>query len=136
MKTLIITLGILLPSIMFSQMGQIWPCDTRQEFDVDADFNITQYYEEQVVCQFFMFIGNNEFIHVTDDITSLYKITARDETIAHQPIYTVTSEAGNDYIYMFDTEASEVYIYSTKGYGISFQCLDPYSTYVFPDIEK
>lgn len=136
MKTLLILMGFVIPSITLAQMGDIWPVDSRQDFEVDADFQVTNEYEEQIVCQFFMFINNNEFIHVTDNMTSLYKITDRDLSVPDQPIYTVISEAGNTYLYLFDKAKKEVIAYSTKGYAISFLCLTPYSTYVFPDIDK
>ncbi len=135
MKTLVILMGFILPSFAFAQMGQIWPVDSRQEFDVDADFNITEEYEKKVVCQFFMFISDNEFIHVTDNITSLYKITERDLSVPNQPVYSVTSEAGNTYLYLFNKEKAEVLVYSTKGYAISYLCLSPYDTAIFPDME-
>lgn len=136
MKTLLIVLGFLLPSISLAQMGDIWPVDSRQDFEVDENFQITNEYESKSVCQFFMFIDNNEFIHVTDDITSLYKITDRDLSVPDQPIYTVISEAGNTYLYLFDRQNNEVIAYSTKGYAVSFLCLAPYNTYVFTDIDK
>ena len=135
MKTLLILIGFVLPSFVLAQMGQVWPVDSRQDFDVDDDFNITNEYEKKTVCQFFMFINDNEFIHVTDDITSLYKITDRDESVPGEPVYTVVSEAGNTYLYLFNETKAEVLAYSTKGYAISFLCLSPYNTYVFPDID-
>ncbi|CAG5076310.1 hypothetical protein [Parvicella tangerina] len=137
MKALItILLGVVITLTSYSQMGEIWPVDSRQDFDVDAEFNITNEYEKKVVCQFFMFINDNEFIHVTDNVTSLYKITARDLSVPGEPVYTVISEAGNTYMYLFNKEKKEILAYSTKGFAISFLCLTPYNTYVFPDIDE
>lgn len=121
---------------LHSQMGDVWSIESKQEFNVDEDFTITEEYEEKIVCQFFMFVNNNEFIHVTDGITSLYKILTRDEENPLQPIYSVISEAENSYTYVFDQEKNEVIAYSTKGYAILFKCVDRHSTTVFENMNR
>ncbi len=136
MKALLSILLFISVSVSFAQMGDIWPVTNRQEFEVNDDFEITKTYDQTSVCQFFMFLNNNEFIHVTDDITSLYKIIKREYSKENEPIYTVVSEAGNTYMYLFKKEAKQVFIYSTKGYAISFACITPYTTEVFKNLNK
>lgn len=131
-------LFVLLTTISFSgfaQMGEVWPTLTRQEFDIDDEFNITKEYESKSYCSFFMFIDNNEFFHTTDGITSLYKILKRDEQPTKHT-YTVASEVGNIYTYVFDKTNKEVLILSSKGYGIYFKCLPYYETKVFENVDK
>lgn len=120
----------------FSQMGDIWSVTSRQDYDVNENIEIIKTYEKQSVCQFFMFIDNNEFIHVTDNITSLYKIIKRDESKPNEPMYTVVSEAGNTYTYIFNKNTNAVYAYSTKGFMIEWLTFAPYKTEVFGNINR
>lgn len=136
MKKILLFLFLIAAQLGWSQMGDVWPVDKRQDFDVDEEFQVTNTYEEQVVCQFFMFIDNNEFIHVTDNMTSLYKIISRDESTPDEPMYTVISEAGNQYIYIFNKNSLEVTAYSTKGFAIVFTCIAPHSTKVFGNLNR
>lgn len=136
MKTLFTILLMSVVTSTFAQMGQIWPVETRQEFEVNSNYEITKTYDQTSVCQFFMFINNNEFIHVTDDITSLYKIIKREKTSDGDPMYTVVSEVGNTYTYLFRESVKQVFIYSAKGYAISFGSIKPYTTSVFSNLNK
>jgi hypothetical protein len=136
MKNLLFFLILLVSSLSWSQMGDVWPVDKRQDFDVDEEFQVINTYDEVVVCQFFMFINNNEFIHVTDNMTSLYKIISRDESVPDEPLYTVISEAGNQYTYIFNKTTQEVIAYSTKGFSIVFTCIAPHNTKVFANLNR
>lgn len=135
-KHLLFIFPIFFSSFSFSQIGQVWPIDERQDFDMNEKYEITKTYDATFVCQFFMFINNNEFIHCTDDITSLYKIISRDESKPDEPMYTVISESGNQYIYIFNKKTNEVTAYSSKGFAIVFYSIDPYETTVFQNINR
>lgn len=136
MKNAILTLSLFFTTFSWAQMGQVWPVNTRQDFDMNEDFEVTKTYEKGDVSQYFMFIDDNKFIHVTGTITSLYKITKRDESTEKSPIYTVTSEAGNEYIYIFNSDANEVHAFSKKGFAITFSCNAHHTTKVFEDISE
>lgn len=136
MKKVLFILLLLSVTASYAQQGQIWPVYSRQDFDLDANNEITKTYDSQTVSQFFMFINNNEFIHVTDNITSLYKIIKREQSKDGDPIYTVVSEAGNTYLYLFQKGKKQVFTYSTKGFAISFMCLDSYETAVFSNLNR
>lgn len=136
MKKLFVIMSFLTATMSFAQMGQIWPVYSRQDFDLDKNNEISKTYDTKTVSQFFMFINNNEFIHVTDDITSLYKIIKREQSKDGDPIYTVVSEAGNTYLYMFQTGKKQVFVYSSTGFAISFMCLNKYETKVFENLNR
>lgn len=136
MKKLLVIMSFLTATMSFAQMGQIWPVYSRQDFDLDKDNEISKTYDAKTVSQFFMFINNNEFIHVTDGITSLYKIIKREKSKDGDPIYTVVSEAGNTYLYMFQEGKKQVFVYSSTGFAINFACLDKYETKVFENLNK
>ncbi len=136
MKKLVFLLLLLISQLGWSQMGDVWPVNQRQDFDVDEEYQVTKTYDAQSVCQFFMFINNNEFIHVTDDMTSLYKIISRDETNVAEPNYTVISEAGNQYLYIFNATSNQVTAYSSKGFAIVFTCLTAHNTEVFGNLNR
>ncbi len=118
-----------------AQKGQIWPTSTRQEFEFDAEGNISQEYEVQNYNSYYLFINNNEFIHCTATITSLYKILKREEQEEYVD-YEVISEAGNVYSFRFSINDQYVAIYSSKGYGIYLACEAPYATGVFDNLSK
>jgi hypothetical protein len=118
-----------------AQMGQVWPLATRQEFEYDKDFKITKEYESTSYCSFIMFINNNEFIHATDNITSLYKILSRT-TDGTFNTYRVASEVGNIYTFSFDATKKDIMIFSDKGYGIYYKTLAMYETKVFNNLSK
>lgn len=83
-----------------------------------------------------MFIDNNEFFHVTDNMTSLYKIISRSKGKNGNEIFKVVSEVGNIYSYSFDEENKDIIIFSQKGFGLYYQCLKPYKTKVFDNINR
>lgn len=116
--------------ISFAQKGQIWPTLTRQEFEFDAEGQITQEYEVQTYASYYLFINNNEFIHCTPTITSRYKIQSKEEGTDYID-YEVLSEVGNAYSFRFSKVDKYVAIYSTKGFGIYLSCESPYTTKVF-----
>ncbi len=136
MKKVLLIFSLFFTGISMAQMGQVWPVDKRQDFDVDQDLKITKTYDAEIVCQFFMFLNNNEFIHVTDGMTSLYKIISRDESVTDEPMYTVVSEAGNTYTYIFNKKTKQITCYSAKGFAISFICITPHETKVFSNLNK
>lgn len=138
MKTIysLIITGILFSTAAFSQSGEVWPIVSSQNFDLDENYQITKEYESKTMCSFFMFINNNEFLHATDNITSLYKIIKRTEDQTGAIVYTVASEVGNIYTYSFSKEKKDVIIFTKKGYGIYYKCLTPYNTSVFENINK
>lgn len=136
MKKALFILTFFISSFSIAQMGEIWPVDSKQEHSVDANMKITKSYDPITVCQFFMFINNNEFIHVTDNVTSLYKIIKREYSADNDPIYTVVSEAGNTYTYLFSKKNKNVAAYSTQGYIITFACLTSHETKVFQNLNR
>lgn len=83
-----------------------------------------------------MFINNNDFIHVTDGLTSLYKIIKRDLSKPNQTLYTVVSEAGNIYTYIFNSDENKVYAHSAKGFLIGWVCIKKHKTEVFENIDR
>lgn len=132
----ILTAALLLVAFAgFAQSGDVWPIYSRQEFDMDENFEITKEYEAKSVCGFFMFLNNNEFLHATDNITSLYKIISREETES-STVYKVVSEVGNVYTYSFSKTNKDVLVLTKKGYGSYYKCLAPYGTKVFDNINK
>jgi hypothetical protein len=66
----------------------------------------------------------------------LYKIIKREKSKDGDPIYTVVSEAGNTYLYMFQEGKKQVFVYSSTGFAINFACLDKYETKVFENLNK
>jgi len=120
-----------------AQKGEVWPVYSQQQYDVDEQVQITKEYEAKTTCSFFIFINNNEFIHVTDSITSLYKIVKRQKGKAGNDIYTVVSEAGNIYTMAFNKEAKDIVLLSKqKGFGWYYKCLSPYVTPVVENFNK
>lgn len=136
MKKYFLLLSLFVSTLSLAQMGQVWPVDQRQDFDVDSDLKVSKTYDPVAVCQFFMFINNNEFIHVTDGMTSLYKIISRDESVPNEPMYTVVSEAGNTYTYIFNQATKQITCFSAKGFAIAFICITPHDTKVFSNINR
>lgn len=118
-----------------AQKGQVWSTLTRQDFDFNEKGEITNEYEVTNYYSYYLFINNNEFIHCTSTITSLYKIIKRDEQ-AKFTDYTVVSEVGNVYTFRFAIEEMYIAIYSDKGYGIYISVNQPYLTKVFDNINK
>ncbi|TAE50074.1 MAG: hypothetical protein EAZ89_12860 [Bacteroidetes bacterium] len=119
----------------FAQMGQVWPTQTRQRFDIDENGETLQEYEVEDYPSYFLFINDKEFIHCTGDITSLYKITSAKEQDSYMS-YEVLSEVGNEYVFNFDPVESQVVIVSATGFALFIQCLPMYETAVFETIGK
>lgn len=136
MKTIYLIATLLISTTVFSQVGEVWPIVSSQNFDLDENYQITKEHETKTMCSFFMFINNNEFLHATDNITSLYKIIKRSEDETGAMVYTVASEVGNVYTYSFSKDKKDVIIFTKKGYGIYYKCLAPYNTKVFENINK
>lgn len=135
-KILITSILLLFSALTFAQKGQIWPTQTRQEFDINSSGEVTNSYDVTDYNSYYLFVNNNEFIHCTKDITSLYKIIKRTESSKHVD-YTVVSEAGNTYYMRFSE--SEKYVIITnleKGYSIYIGCHKPYKTKVFNNLNK
>lgn len=121
-----------------AQIGQIWPTQTLQRFDVDENGDIVQEYEPQEYLSYFIFINEKQIIHCTSDLTSLYTII---ETIEgeYYTFYKVTSEGGNEYVFSFDDvdpEQSQVEIASGTGFVLVMDCLPMYETKVFESLGK
>lgn len=119
----------------FAQKGQIWPTETRQEFDLDENGKVTKEYEVMNYPTYYLFINNNEFIHCTGTITSLYKILKRTEG-SGMVDYEVISEAGNQYVFRFSTAENYVVISTNKGYSIYLACKPFYTTTVFDNLNR
>ncbi len=136
-KKILITIALIISGfVAMAQKGQVWPTQTRQDFDINSDGEITKQYDVQDYNSYYLFINNNEFIHCTNDITSLYKIIKRTENKDYID-YTVVSEVGNTYYMRF--AQNEKYIVITnleKGYSIYEACYTPYTTQVFSNINK
>ncbi|WP_124636817.1 hypothetical protein [Taibaiella sp. KBW10] len=136
-KKLLFLAVLLIGSIYsFAQKGQIWPTQTRQEFDIDKEGNITKEYESTDYNSYYLFINNNEFIHCTGTITSLYKIVKRTEKKGAME-YTTVSEVGNTYKMTFNEAEKHIILTSIdRGYSIYLTCLKPYQTEVFDNINR
>lgn len=119
----------------FSQSGDVWPIYSVQTFDLDEEYNITKEYEAKNVAGYFMFVNNNEFFHVTDNMTSLYKIIKR-EPGESDTVYTVASEVGNVYTFSFSKQKKDVVLFSSKGFGNYYKVLTPYKTKVFDNMNQ
>lgn len=127
---------ILFTTTAFAQKGQVWPTETRQEFDIDENNKISKEYPSQSYISYYLFINNNEFIHCTGSITSLYKILKRYEDNPKYIDYEVISEAGNIYHFRFAQSEKYIVISSNKGYSIYHDCKSPYKTTVFDNLNK
>lgn len=121
--------------ISFAQKGEVWPTLTRQEFEFNSAREITQEGQVGTYYSYYLFINNNEFIHCTETITSLYKVISRDEKEDFTD-YTVVSEVGNTYTFRFGYKENYVAIYSDKGYGFYISTATPYATKVFDNINR
>ncbi len=119
----------------FAQKGEVWSTISRQEFQMDDEGNLTNQYEVEDYATYYLFINNNEFLHCTPTVTSLYKILSRD---AKQDFvdYKVISEADNIYTFRFNKKSKTIIIYSQKGYGIIIGCAAPYATKVFDNLNN
>ncbi len=135
MKTVLVLLSLFATTWAWSQKGEVWPIYSSQTFDLDKDFQITKEYEVKNVAGYFMFLNNNEFFHVTDNITSLYKIIKRKEGET-DVVYTAVSEAGNVYTFSFDKTKKDVILFSEKGFGNYYKVLTPYVTTVFDNVNQ
>lgn len=135
-RNLILALLFCLSAVVTNaQKGQVWPTLTRQDFEFDENAEITKEYDVEDNFSYYLFIDNNEFIHCTNTITSLYKIMSRDEQEKYTD-YTVVSEVGNMYTFRFSITDQYVAIYSDKGYGIYYSVAAPYLTKVFDNLNK
>ena len=121
---------------LWAQKGQVWPSETRQEFEIDENGKITKEYAAQDYNSYYLFINNNEFIHCTGTITSLYKIVSRKQRDGGVE-YTVVSEVGNTY-QMFFHEKDKYMVLSSrdKGFSVYIECKTPYTTQVFDNINR
>lgn len=132
MKTILsLVLLFLCTTGIWAQKGQIWPTETRQEFEIDENGKITKEYSATSYNSYYLFVDNNEFVHCTGTITSLYKIKSRKYRDGGVE-YTVVSEVGNEYQMFF--HESDKYIVLTsraKGYSVYVECKQPYKTEVF-----
>lgn len=135
MKTVFVTLALIISAMAMAQKGDVWPIYTSQTFDLDENFQITKEYETKNVAGYFMFLNNNEFFHVTDNMTSLYKIIKREEGETDM-VYTVVSEVGNVYTFSFDKTKKDVILFSEKGFGNYYKVLEPYTTTVFDNVNQ
>lgn len=126
---------ILFTTGAIAQKGQVWPTDTRQEFDISSEGKITKEYEVVDYPSYYLFINNNEFIHCTGTITSLYKILKRREGNGLID-YDVISEAGNQYTFRFSHTENYIVISTNKGYSIYMACKAMYKTTVFDDLNR
>lgn len=135
MKIVFVTLTFLISAWAWAQKGEVWPIYSSQTFDLDENFKITKEYEAKSVAGYFMFLNNNEFFHVTDNMTSLYKIIKR-ETGETDQVYTVASEVGNVYTFSFDRTKKDIILFSDKGFGNFYKVLEPYTTTVFDNINQ
>ena len=121
---------------LWAQKGDIWPTETRQEFEVNGNGDITKEGVEEAYRSFYLFINNNEFIHCTAGITSLYKILNRKE-VRGGVEYSTISEAGNKYTMFFHKKDAYIVIaVPDRGYSIYIGCLAPYETKVFDDLNR
>lgn len=126
---------ILFTTGAFAQKGQVWPTETRQEFDIDNNGKISKEYAQVDYASYYLFINNNEFVHCTGTITSLYKILKRTERTGMMD-YDVISEAGNQYTFRFSTQDNYIVISSNKGYSIYMGCKPMYVTSVFDNLNR
>jgi hypothetical protein len=137
LKLIITTVtAIVLCSSAVAQKGQVWPTETRQEFDIDEKGKISKEYPSTNYYSYYLFINNNEFIHTTGTITSLYKILKRYDDNDKYTDYEVISEAGNVYNFRFAHTDKYIVISSNKGYSIYHDCKAMYKTKVFDNLNR
>lgn len=135
-KILLFTTLLLSTLFSFAQKGDIWPTFSRQEFDISADGQILNEYQAQDYNSYYIFINNNEIIHCTSTITSLYKIINRN-VAADYTDYTVVSEVGNQYVMRFNKKEKYVIITSVeKLFSVYIACYAPYNTKVFDNLNR
>lgn len=121
---------------LWAQKGEVWPSSTRQEFELNSKGEITKEGAETIYKTYYLFINNNEFIHCTDGITSLYKILSRKE-VQGGTEYKTISEAGNTYQMLFNKKEKYIVISAIdRNYSIFIGCLEPYQTKVFDNINR
>lgn len=132
----LLALALLAGTGLWAQKGEVWPSTTRQEFEVNSSGDITKEGTEEQYRSFYLFINNNEFIHCTDGITSLYKILSRKEARGGIE-YSTISEAGNKYTMFFHKKDAYIVIaVPDRGYSIYIGCLAPYETGVFDNLNR
>lgn len=121
---------------LWAQKGQVWPSETRQEFEIDENGKITKEYAATDYNSYYLFINNNEFIHCTGTITSLYKIMSRKQRDGGVE-YSVVSEVGNNYQMFFHEKDKYIVLSSRdKGFSVYIECKSPYKTEVFDNINR
>jgi hypothetical protein len=121
---------------LWAQKGQVWPSETRQEFEIDENGKITKEYAAGDYNSYYLFINNNEFIHCTGTITSLYKIVNRKQRDGGVE-YSVVSEVGNNYQMFFHEKDKYIVLSSRdKGFSVYIECKAPYTTQVFDNINR
>lgn len=121
---------------IWAQKGQVWPSETRQEFEIDENGKITKEYAATDYNSYYMFINNNEYLHCTGTITSLYKIVSRKQRDGGTE-YTVVSEVGNTYQVFFHEKDKYIVLSARdKGFSVYIECKTPYTTQVFDNINR
>lgn len=119
-----------------AQKGQIWSTLTRQNFESNENNEWTATGDAVNYYTYYIFISNNEIIHVTPDITSLYKINSRKSGEGFMD-YEVISEVGNVYTFrMHETEKYVTIISTTANFGVYISTMEPYNTSVFDNMNK
>lgn len=121
---------------IFAQMGEVWPTYSRQDFTLNSNAEIVDESETVEYYSYYLFINNNEFIHCTNNITSLYKIISRTNSEQFND-YTVVSEVGNTYMMRFAKK--DKYVVTTsldKGFSVYAACYAPYNTHVFNNLNR
>lgn len=135
-KLLFITALLVSSFNLFAQMGEVWPTYSRQDFTLNSNAEIIDESQTVEYFSYYLFINNNEFIHCTNNITSLYKIISRKSSPQFED-YTVVSEVGNTYMMRFAKK--DKYIVTTsidKGFSVYAACYEPYNTQVFNNINR
>ena len=121
---------------IWAQKVQVWPSETRQEFEIDENGKITKEYAATDYNSYYMFINNNEYLHCTGTITSVYKIVSRKQRNGGTE-YTVVSEVGNTYQVFFHEKDKYIVLSARhKGFSVYIECKTPYTTQVFDNINR
>lgn len=125
-------------SFVWAQKGDVWPTYDRTNFDINNEGKILNEKTPISFSSYFLFINNNEFIHCTGTVTSLYKILSRKPITSEGVLeLKVISEADNVYSFFFSKKEKYILILSTdKLFGLHYNCDSPYATNVFDNINK
>jgi hypothetical protein len=129
-----LTAALLASVLACAQTGQVWPTQTRQLFRPGENDELEADGEPEAYSTYFLFVSDDAFLHCTETITSLYQIRKRKQDGGTRS-YEVVSEAGNEYVYYFDEDASFITIVAaSQGFVLGISCAPMYETAVMEQL--